>query len=96
MRILVDTNILISALLWPKSKPAQALMDVARNHTLVLCEQNIIAFQEVLRRKAPEALPSAEIFLEELPYELISAVKDSQKSIRDPKDQPILKCSHYG
>ena len=32
MRILVDTNILFSALVFPRSKPAQALLYIADNH----------------------------------------------------------------
>ncbi|HBW37368.1 MAG TPA: putative toxin-antitoxin system toxin component, PIN family, partial [Desulfosporosinus sp.] len=34
MKILADTNILISALLWPNSKPAAALLHAARYHEL--------------------------------------------------------------
>lgn len=36
MKILTDTNILISALLFPHAKPALALLHAARNHELVL------------------------------------------------------------
>ena len=32
MRILIDTNILFSALLLPESRPARALLHAARNH----------------------------------------------------------------
>jgi hypothetical protein len=38
MKVLADTNILISALLWPDSKPASALLHAARYHELVLCD----------------------------------------------------------
>ena len=34
MRILVDTNILFSALVFPRSKPAQALLYVADNRPI--------------------------------------------------------------
>ena len=36
MRILVDTNVLFSALVFPKSKPAQTLLYIADNHEIVL------------------------------------------------------------
>ncbi len=35
MRILVDTNILISAILFPDSKPAKALLKVSEKHKMV-------------------------------------------------------------
>ena len=55
MRILIDTNILISALLFPKSTPAKALLLAAQRHQLVLCDRNVAELREVLNRKAPPA-----------------------------------------
>ena len=42
MRILIDTNILFSALVFPRSKPAQVLLYIADNHKIVLCDRNIM------------------------------------------------------
>ncbi len=93
MRILVDTNILFSALLFPKSKPAKALLHAAYRHEIVLCDRNIVELRDILRRKAPQYLPDAEVLLAELRYELIPAVDHAEKLIRDPKDQPILNAA---
>ena len=90
LRILVDTNILFSALLFPKSKPAQALLYIADNHEMVLCDRNIAEIREILKRKAPKLLPDAEVLLAEMSYELIPAIDHAEKLIRDAKDQPIL------
>ena len=49
MRILIDTNILFSALLFPHSKPACAMLHAAEHHHLVLCERNV----SELRDRAP-------------------------------------------
>lgn len=93
MRILIDTNVLISSVLFPHSKPAQALLHVAGKHEMVLCDQNLTELREVLSRKVPQVLPDAEVLLTELSYELIPAVPHAQKLIRDVKDQPILNAS---
>lgn len=93
MRILVDTNILFSALVFPRSKPAQAIMYVADNHDMVLCDRNITELRDILKRKAPKFLPDAEVLLAELSYELIPAVDHAEKLIRDAKDQPILNAA---
>ena len=93
MRILVDTNVLFSALLFPKSKPAQALLYIADNHEMVLCDRNIVEIREILKRKAPKLLPDAEVLLAEMPYELIPAIDHAEKLIRDAKDQPILNAA---
>ena len=93
MRILVDTNILFSALLFPQSGPARALLRVADNHEMVLCDRNITELRDILRRKAPNFLPDAEVLLAEMSYELIPAVDHAEKLIRDAKDQPILNAA---
>ena len=93
MRILIDTNILFSALLFPGSKPAKALLYVAQNHEMVLCDRNISELRDILNRKAPKVLPDAEVLLAEMSYELIPAVDHAEKLIRDAKDQPILNAA---
>ena len=92
-RILVDTNVMISALLFPKSKPSQALLLVTEQHELVLCDRNIRELKEVLRRKLPRLLPDLEVLLAELSYELIPEINHAEKLIRDIKDQPILNAA---
>lgn len=93
MRILVDTNILFSALLYPKSKPAKVLLYIADKYDIVLCDRNIIELRDILNRKAPKFLPDAEVLLAELSYELIPAAYHTEKLIRDAKDQPILNAA---
>ena len=93
MRVLADTNILISALLWPGSKPAAALFHAARRHELVLCDRNIAELRDVLGRKAPHALGDLEVFLTELAFDLVAAPEHPEKLISDPKDQPILNAA---
>lgn len=91
MKILIDTNILISAVLFPHSKPAQTLLQVFAFHDMILCEQNIYEFFEVIKRKAPHMLPAAKQFLTELSFEFVpNAEHKSNEYIRDTKDQPIL------
>jgi putative PIN family toxin of toxin-antitoxin system len=93
MRILIDTNVLFSALLFPHSKPAKALFHAVDHHEVVLCDRNIAELREILERKAPKYLPDAEVLLAELSYELIPAVDHAEKLIRDAKDQPILNAA---
>jgi putative PIN family toxin of toxin-antitoxin system len=93
MRILIDTNVLFSALLFPNSKPAKALFHVVDHYEVVLCDRNVAELREILNRKAPKYLPDAEVLLAELHYELIPAIDHAEKLIRDAKDQPILNAA---
>lgn len=90
MKVLVDTNILISAVLFPYSKVAKALFYVTDHCKMILCDQNITELREVLNRKKPEKLMDAEVLLTEMSFELIPAMYHASELIRDVKDQPIL------
>lgn len=89
----MDTNILISALLYPASKPSQALLHAARYHELVLSDYNIAEFRRIVQDKFPKAQSDIEVFLAELSFELVIAPHAPQKLIADPKDAPILNAA---
>ena len=93
MRILVDTNILLSAMWFKNSRVANTLLYVASYHELVLCDRNVAEMRDVIKRKTPDILADAEVFLAELSYELILSVENASMLIRDPKDQPILNAA---
>ena len=93
MKILADTNILISALLYPNSKPSVALMYIAEHHDLILTDYNIAELRSVSRRKFPNMEADIDVLLGKLTYELIPAPLSPHKLIKDPKDAPILNAA---
>ena len=93
MRILTDTNILFSALLFPESRPAQALFHIVEHHQLVLCDYIISELRNVVSRKRPDLFADIDVLLAKLPFELILAPLQPLKLISDPKDHPILNAS---
>ena len=93
MKILADTNILISALLYPESVPAKALYHAADNYDFVLSDHNIAEFRRIAKDKFSKAQADIDLFLTELTYELILAPEAPQKLIADPKDAPILNAA---
>ena len=93
MKILVDTNVLVSALFYPNSNPATALYHVANNHDLVLCDQNISELRKVATDKFSDKTADIDSFLNELKFELIPAVESARNLISHPKDAPILKAA---
>ena len=93
MRILIDTNILFSAILFPRSRVADTLIYITRNHEMFLTDQNITELKEVVRRKCPEHMPAVYALLSELSFTLIPAISSSDDRMRDRKDQPILNAA---
>ena len=93
MRVMVDTNIIFSAILFPKSTPAQALHQLCQTDTLIICDYVIDELFDAIERKRPDLLVDAEVLLAELQYEPVIAPRAPQKLIADPKDAPILNAA---
>ena len=93
MKVLVDTNTLISAVFYPNSKPSKALYHAADNHELVLSDHNINEFRRIAKEKFSHEQADIDLFLTELTYELILAPESPQKLMSDPKDVPILNAA---
>ena len=93
MKILVDSNVIISALLWPNSSPANALVLVIQEHELYLCDQILNELNDVVKRKAPHALSALSKFIDDLDFIRVPEADLGAVSIRDIKDQPILNAS---
>lgn len=99
MRILIDTNVLISAALNANSVSFQAYMKAASypNHGLI-CEQNVDEMKRIFNKKFPERIASlykflslALITLELVPIPIYENILESQ--IRDVNDRPILRAA---
>ena len=93
MRIMTDTNILFSALLFPESRPAKALFYITVQQNLVLCDYIISELRGIVSRKRPDLLADVDELLAKMPYELIPAPRQPGKLISDPKDHPILNAA---
>ena len=101
MRVLIDTNILISAALNADGVPFQAYIKAASHPNRgLICEQNIDEMKRIFNKKFPNHLSSLNKFLSAaLPtLELIPIPAKENKSesqIRDKKDRPILRAAMY-
>ena len=93
MKIMIDTNILFSALLFPDSRPSKAIFHIVENHTLILCDYIISELRDVVSRKRPDLLADIDVLMAKLSYELIPAPLQPSKLIPDPKDHPILNAA---
>lgn len=99
MRILIDTNVLISAALSANGTPFQAYIKATSypNHGLI-CEQNVDEMKRIFNKKFPQRLESLNKFLSIalLPLELVPIPTDenlSELQIRDVNDRPILRAA---
>lgn len=99
MRVLIDTNVLISAALNADSVPYQAYVKASSypNHGMI-CEQNVDEMKRIFNKKFPKRLAALDKFLSIalLTLELVPIPTDenmSESQIRDADDRPILRAA---
>jgi putative PIN family toxin of toxin-antitoxin system len=93
MRVFVDSNIIVSAVLFPKSNVARALNLVIQNQTMLLSSYALWELEKVFLKKFPDNWRDLEKFLRQAKYETIELKKidyGKYPALRDKDDVPIL------
>ena len=99
MRVMVDTNIIISAIRNPNGTPFAAYAKAAQPpYKIVLCDQIIDEVRKVFNRKFPDSVPLIERFFTWALFEVVSTPGEDKRTetenmIRDVKDRPILRAA---
>lgn len=101
MKVLIDTNILISAALSNTGTPYHAFVKaVSYPNRGMVCEQNIDEMRRIFNRKFPQKIQALEAFLSLalLTLEAVPTPAEEhgfEEKIRDVKDCPILRAAIY-
>ena len=93
MRIMLDTNVLISMILLPNMKFNRMLELITREYTLVLSSFVVDELMAVAERKFPQKKSAIDRFLMRLPFEYVytpKVLKGGLFEIRDINDYPVL------
>lgn len=94
MRVMLDTNVLFSAFLFPSSICDRLIRDCEQVHIILISTAAMMEMQTVVRRKEPARLSDMDEFLLSFPYELVYTPIEIDSPplfhIRDKKDYKIL------
>ena len=94
MRVFVDTNIIISAMLFPNGKIAKVFCHLLEKHTVIISSYTKEECTEVFEKKFPAKIEQLQIFFDGINFEEFkSPEKIDEKQypkIRDIKDLPVL------
>lgn len=93
MRVMIDTNVIISAMLKANSIPDVVLSKACNDYELVLCDHIIYECYDVAKRRFPSKISTLDNLFAKLRYELVSSPRANIVEIRDVKDQPILNAA---
>lgn len=99
MRIMIDTNVIISAALFPNGRAAKAFYKaMLPPYEPMICDYIV----EELRKKFIEKFPDKQSEMEEFLHNALNFIElvntpdkaeESEELIRDPKDRPILRAA---
>ncbi|MCL2201762.1 MAG: putative toxin-antitoxin system toxin component, PIN family [Oscillospiraceae bacterium] len=93
MRVMLDSNVLFSALLFPGETMNRLMSKVTSEHQLVLSSYVVNEILDVTHRKFPNKVLVVDRLLSQLPYELVYTPEQPEPGlfeIRDVKDYPVL------
>ena len=93
MRVMIDTNILISALLFPGERMNTLINKITTRYSLVLSSYVVDELLEVTERKFKDRVGAIDTLLSQIPYELVYTPQQPPSGvfeIRDRKDYPVL------
>jgi putative PIN family toxin of toxin-antitoxin system len=93
MRVMLDTNVLLSAIVFPNNRMEAVIYKASLDHQLVISSYIIDELLEVTRRKFENKVKDIDIFLARLPYEMVYTPQEPQPGlfdIRDMDDYPVL------
>ena len=71
MRIMMDTNVLISIILFPTPHMNKMMEHIFQKHNLVLSSFVVEEFKGVMARKFPTEVKNVDRFLSRVSYELV-------------------------
>lgn len=93
MRVMIDTNVLLSALLFPGRQMNTLIEKITTEHQLVLSSYVVDELMNVTRRKFKRKEQAVDSLLSRLPYELVYTPEHPEPGlfdIRDEMDYPVL------
>ncbi len=93
MRIMLDTNILISAIILNSPSLNKMIESIVNEHKLILSSYAISELKQVVRRRFKDKVKYLDEFLFAFPFELVytpDTMREGLFVIKDKKDYPVL------
>lgn len=93
MKVMLDTNILVSAFIFKSERMKELIEKLSKEHTIILCSYTINELKGLTSTKFKVKIEVLEDFLKEFPFQLVRSPQHVRKrlfEIRDENDYIIL------
>ncbi len=93
MRVMLDTNILISAFVFKSKKMNELIYKLSKEHEIIICSYTVEELKELINTKFKVSQKELDEFLKDFPFNLVYSpisVENKLFDIRDKNDYIIL------
>ncbi len=93
MKVMLDTNILISAFVFKSKKMNELIYKLSKEHEIIICSYTVEELEKLIDTKFKVSLKDLDEFLKNFPFNLVyspTSVDNKLFSIRDKNDYIIL------
>ena len=93
MKVMLDTNILISAFVFKSKKMNELIYKLSKEHEIIICSYTIEELKELVSTKFKVTQRDLDEFLQNFPFDLVyspTSVENKLFEIRDKDDYIIL------
>lgn len=93
MRVMLDTNILISAFVFKSKKMNELIYKLSKEHEIIICSYTVEELKELIDAKFKVSQKDLDEFLKNFPFDLVYSptnVENKLFEIRDKDDYIIL------
>lgn len=93
MRVMLDTNILISAFVFKSQKMNELIYKLSKEHEIVICSYTVEELKALVKAKFKVSMQELDEFLRNFPFDLVYSpmnVENKLFEIRDADDYIIL------
>ncbi len=93
MRVMLDTNILISAFVFKSKKMNELIYKLSKEHEIIICSYTVEELKELINSKFKVSQKDLDEFLKDFPFNLVYSptnVENKLFEIRDKDDYIIL------
>ncbi len=93
MKVMLDTNILISAFVFKSQKMNELIYKLSKEHEIIICSYTIEELKGLINTKFKVSLKDLDEFLKDFPFNLVYSptnIENKLFNIRDKDDYIIL------
>lgn len=93
MKVMLDTNILVSAFVFKSKKMNELIYKLSKEHQIIICSYTIEELKELIKTKFKVNPKNLDEFLKDFPFELVYSptnIENKLFEIRDKDDYIIL------